>query len=296
MIDCFVKDMFLDGDHEVMQYNEFVRYRLTLEQGSPSLESKLDSILTKLDMLYLVLCKVDPNGLKGLDRRSTILLQAARTRVGVEISTPDDPVHLTHVRFNTSAEEFTGLTEELQQILQGSGISRTEQDKNPKAAAEVVKFYREGARGTWDVWDKMGGAPKTGPPILPAPPPSKPLMGKSFLVCLFTHSLPHLVLKLKSNSDRHHVHQISIVLYPRVRSRRTSGPHPTAVPLNTNSCQHNPVLLQGGERRRIKKMIRTLSRDFNRFALMRIPPGCIATSSRLELGERLSSIRSNRLR
>ena len=204
MIDCFVKDMFLDGVQEVMQCDEFIRYRLTLEQGFPSLESKLDSILAKLDMLCLVLCKVDPDGLKGLDRRSTVLLQVARTRVGVEISTPDDPGHPTHVGSNTSTEEFTGLTEELRQLLQGSGISRTEQDKNPEAAMEIVKFYQEGAVGG-DVWDKMGGALKTGPLILPAPPPSKPLMVESFYtpVCLFTHSLPHLVLK--SNSDRHHV-------------------------------------------------------------------------------------------
>jgi hypothetical protein len=208
MIDYFVKDMFLDGVQEVMQCAEFVRYRLTLEQGSPSLESKLDSILARLDMLCLALCKVDPDGLKGLDRRSTVLLEAARTRVGVEISTPDDPVHLTHVGFNTSAEEFTGLTEELQQILQGCGISRTEQDKNPKAAMEIVKFYQEGVSGG-DIWDKMGGALKTDPPILPAPPPSKPLSYERFCarVCLFARSLTRLLLKLKSDSDRHQVHQ-----------------------------------------------------------------------------------------
>lgn len=44
---------------------------------------------------------------------------------------------------------------------------------------EIVKFYQEGGGGG-DVWDKMGGALKTGPPILPAPPPSKPLMDESF--------------------------------------------------------------------------------------------------------------------
>ena len=96
----------------------------------------------------------------------------------VEISTPYDPVHLTHVGFNTSTGEFTGLPKEWQQLLQESGISRTEQEKNPEAVMEIVKFYQEGGGG--DVWDKMGGALKTGPPILPAPPPSKPLMDESF--------------------------------------------------------------------------------------------------------------------
>ncbi|KAF9519013.1 hypothetical protein BS47DRAFT_1370870 [Hydnum rufescens UP504] len=53
-----------------------------------------------------------------------------------EISTPYDPVHLTH------------------QLLQESGISRLEQERNPQAVMEIVKFYQEG-RG--EVWDKMGG-------------------------------------------------------------------------------------------------------------------------------------------
>lgn len=97
----------------------------------------------------------------------------------VEISTPYDPVHLTHVGFNTSTGEFTGLPKEWQQLLQESGISRTEQERNPEAVMEIVKFYQEGGGGG-DVWEKMGGALKTGPPILPVPPPSKPLMDESF--------------------------------------------------------------------------------------------------------------------
>jgi len=97
----------------------------------------------------------------------------------VEISTPYDPVHLTHVGFNTSTGEFTGLPKEWQQLLQESGISRTEQERNPEAVMEIVKFYQEGGGGG-DVWEKMGGALKAGPPILPAPPPSKPLMDESF--------------------------------------------------------------------------------------------------------------------
>jgi p21-activated kinase 1 len=103
----------------------------------------------------------------------------------VEISTPYDPVHLTHVGFNTSTGEFTGLPKEWQQLLQESGISRMEQERNPEAVMEIVKFYQEGGGGG-DVWDKMGGALKGGPPVLPAPPASKPLMDESFYapVCL----------------------------------------------------------------------------------------------------------------
>jgi hypothetical protein len=71
----------------------------------------------------------------------------------LEISTPYDPVHLTHVGFNSSTGEFTGLPKEWQQLLQESGISRSEQEKNPQAVMEIVKFYQE-ANG--DPWDKLG--------------------------------------------------------------------------------------------------------------------------------------------
>ncbi|KAI6113075.1 STE/STE20/PAKA protein kinase [Pisolithus sp. B1] len=101
-----------------------------------------------------------------------------------EISTPYDPVHLTHVGFNSSTGEFTGLPKEWQQLLQESGISRSEQEKNPQAVMDIVKFYQE---GHGDVWDKMGTIETT--PFLssqkalpaddglqslrPAPPPPK---------------------------------------------------------------------------------------------------------------------------
>ncbi|KAH9839818.1 Pkinase-domain-containing protein [Rhodofomes roseus] len=80
-----------------------------------------------------------------------------------EISTPYDPVHLTHVGFNSSTGEFTGLPKEWQQLLQESGISKLEQEKNPQAVMEIVKFYQEG-RGDTSVWDKMGA--------IAAPPPA----------------------------------------------------------------------------------------------------------------------------
>ncbi|KAF8966299.1 kinase-like domain-containing protein [Flammula alnicola] len=76
----------------------------------------------------------------------------------VEISTPYDPVHLTHVGFNSSTGEFTGLPKEWQQLLQESGISRSEQEKNPQAVMEIVKFYQE---GHGDVWDKLGNVGAT---------------------------------------------------------------------------------------------------------------------------------------
>ncbi|KAJ7281514.1 STE/STE20/PAKA protein kinase [Mycena rebaudengoi] len=98
-----------------------------------------------------------------------------------EISTPYDPVHLTHVGFNSSTGEFTGLPKEWQQLLQESGISRSDQEKNPQAVMEIVKFYQEGQAG--DPWDKLGAMGAFEPdannndgfanPRSPPPPPKK---------------------------------------------------------------------------------------------------------------------------
>ena len=97
-----------------------------------------------------------------------------------EISTPYDPVHLTHVGFNSSTGEFTGLPKEWQQLLQDSGISKSEQEKNPLAVMEIVKFYQEGGG---DVWDKMGHAPAPGgsqsPPVPGTAQPAQPGVSKS---------------------------------------------------------------------------------------------------------------------
>ena len=94
-----------------------------------------------------------------------------------EISTPYDPVHLTHVGFNTSTGEFTGLPKEWQQLLQESGISKLEQEKNPEAVMEIVKFYQEG-RGEGSVWDKMGAIPA--PPSTPGQQSSKGYLEDGF--------------------------------------------------------------------------------------------------------------------
>ena len=62
-----------------------------------------------------------------------------------------------HVGFNSSTGEFTGMPKEWQQLLQESGITRQEQEKNPQAVMEVVKFYQE-THGD-QIWDKLGNVP-----------------------------------------------------------------------------------------------------------------------------------------
>lgn len=83
------------------------------------------------------------------------------TNKQVVISTPYDPVHLTHVGFNSDTGEFTGLPKEWQQTLQDNGVTRQEQEKNPEAVMEIMKFYGSNiANGVVqeDVFDKMKNA------------------------------------------------------------------------------------------------------------------------------------------
>uniref|UniRef100_V5EYI6 non-specific serine/threonine protein kinase n=2 Tax=Kalmanozyma brasiliensis (strain GHG001) TaxID=1365824 RepID=V5EYI6_KALBG len=87
----------------------------------------------------------------------------------IEISTPYDPVHLTHVGFNSDTGEFTGLPKEWQQLLQESGISRQDQEANPQAVMDIVAFYQDATKsdGTTDVWKKMGAAKGNNAPGTP---------------------------------------------------------------------------------------------------------------------------------
>lgn len=87
----------------------------------------------------------------------------------IEISTPYDPVHLTHVGFNSDTGEFTGLPKEWQQLLQESGISKQDQEANPQAVMDIVAFYQDATKsdGGTDVWKKMGHAKGNNAPGTP---------------------------------------------------------------------------------------------------------------------------------
>ncbi|KAF8635035.1 hypothetical protein AX15_000573 [Amanita polypyramis BW_CC] len=71
-----------------------------------------------------------------------------------KISIAYDPIHLTHVSFDSSTGKFTGLPKEWQQFIQESSISRQQREKNPQATMEIVKLHHKGLVN--DVWDKQG--------------------------------------------------------------------------------------------------------------------------------------------
>ena len=83
-----------------------------------------------------------------------------------EITTPHDLVHLTHVDFNPSTSEFTGLPQEWQQLLQVWGVTKSDQKTNRLSVMEVVKLYQEGGG---DVRDEMGLTPAQGSRRPPTP-------------------------------------------------------------------------------------------------------------------------------
>ncbi|OLY83114.1 Serine/threonine-protein kinase SMU1 [Smittium mucronatum] len=75
------------------------------------------------------------------------------------ISSPYNPVHLTHVGFDSHTGEFTGLPKEWVDILQNAGISESEQKKNHSAVIQVIEFYQENSKPNDNqVWDKMKDA------------------------------------------------------------------------------------------------------------------------------------------
>ncbi|KAI5807436.1 BcSTE20, mitogen-activated protein kinase [Peziza echinospora] len=95
----------------------------------------------------------------------------------VEISSPSNPIHVTHVGFNFVTGEFTGMPKEWQKLLQESGISKTEQEQHPQAVRDIVAFYTDTAGGKSEdgVWKKFDNARYDGTPG-PSTHPKTPLM------------------------------------------------------------------------------------------------------------------------
>ncbi|ORZ09636.1 kinase-like domain-containing protein [Lobosporangium transversale] len=94
----------------------------------------------------------------------------------IEISSPYNPVHLTHVGYNLDTGEFTGLPKEWQQLLQESGISKQDQAAHPQAVIDIIGFYTDSQEGKQNdaVWKKFGQAEAkyAAKPSVP-PPPAK---------------------------------------------------------------------------------------------------------------------------
>ncbi|KAI7849323.1 kinase-like domain-containing protein [Circinella umbellata] len=74
----------------------------------------------------------------------------------LDISSPYNTRHVTHVGFDAHTGEFTGLPGNWNILLKHSGITRTEQEQNPQAVIKAIEFYQESqGRDEEAVWQKI---------------------------------------------------------------------------------------------------------------------------------------------
>ncbi|EGX90951.1 sexual development serine/threonine kinase PakA [Cordyceps militaris CM01] len=59
------------------------------------------------------------------------------------ISAPENPIHVTHVGYDSSTGQFTGLPKEWQRLINESGIPEKERRENPQTMVDILQFYKE---------------------------------------------------------------------------------------------------------------------------------------------------------
>lgn len=57
----------------------------------------------------------------------------------MDISSPYNTKHITHVGYDENTGEFTGLPREWHTLLKASGITQTEQEQNPQVRRTLKK-------------------------------------------------------------------------------------------------------------------------------------------------------------
>ncbi|KAK5661974.1 hypothetical protein OQA88_10085 [Cercophora sp. LCS_1] len=60
-----------------------------------------------------------------------------------QISAPENPVHVTHVGYDSSTGQFTGLPKEWQRLINESGITEKDTREHPQILVDVLTFYKE---------------------------------------------------------------------------------------------------------------------------------------------------------
>ncbi|PQE28326.1 putative STE20-ser thr kinase of the pheromone pathway protein [Rutstroemia sp. NJR-2017a WRK4] len=100
---------------------------------------------------------------------------------GVKISAPENPVHVTHVGYDNTTGQFTGLPKEWQRMINESGITKKEQEQHPQTIVDIVGFYKENTdKGGEEIFDKFDHAKVPEMRMAPsAPAPLSPLFNSS---------------------------------------------------------------------------------------------------------------------
>ncbi|KJZ70423.1 Serine kinase MST20 [Hirsutella minnesotensis 3608] len=83
----------------------------------------------------------------GILRKKSGLSAIVNSIVGSQkkpvISAPENPVHVTHVGYDSSTGQFTGLPKEWQRLISESGIPEKERRENPQTMVDILQFYKE---------------------------------------------------------------------------------------------------------------------------------------------------------
>ncbi|KAH8555405.1 kinase-like domain-containing protein [Umbelopsis sp. PMI_123] len=79
----------------------------------------------------------------------------------IDIGTPYNAKHLTHVGFDAKSGQFTGLPPDWQILLKYSGITETEQMRHPQAVIDVIGFYKDSQQQHEAIWNKLTHAQPT---------------------------------------------------------------------------------------------------------------------------------------
>ncbi|KAG2200533.1 hypothetical protein INT47_012319 [Mucor saturninus] len=118
----------------------------------------------------------------------------------MDISSPYNTRHVTHVGFDANTGEFTGLPREWHTLLKSSGITQIEQETNPQAVINAIEFYQEARELDEAVWHKI---PKT-------------LTNRST-----TESIPETTVQ-KGNALTNSLRRLSKLKFPDYSSKRAS--------------------------------------------------------------------------
>ncbi|ETN70700.1 kinase domain protein [Necator americanus] len=68
------------------------------------------------------------------------------------ISEPSNFEHTVHVGYDPATGEFTGMPSAWARLLMESQISKQEQQQNPQAVLDALKYYTQGENGTQQKW------------------------------------------------------------------------------------------------------------------------------------------------
>lgn len=146
------------------------------------------------------------------------------------ISGPYGMQHVTHVGYNASTGEFSGIPAEWHRVLNDSGISKAEMERNPQGVVDVMNFIKDQGQNPDNyVWSKFPSrASEASTPRLSSSPQNlnQPLQNE--LASPFMSHGPEFNPNIRSPNSLHD------------GSRQPSSPLITSSPLSGHSSFQKP--------------------------------------------------------